>query len=75
MKQRVLHWFCRVDTAICTASYLFFHNSCPVRERIVRAYIVLICLAATLAELDTPFARNHFRALQKWWAKAPLYLL
>ncbi|CAN0497791.1 unnamed protein product, partial [Ectocarpus sp. 8 AP-2014] len=27
-----------------------------------------------LAELDTPFAKANFRALQKWWFKAPFYV-
>lgn len=35
----------------------------------------MFSLAALLAELETPFARRHFRALQKWWFKGPFYVL
>ncbi len=38
-------------------------------------YLLLFSLAAVLAELDTPFARKNFRAWQKWWFKAPFYVL
>ncbi len=40
-----------------------------------RVYLIFFALAAVLAELDTPFARKNFRAWQKWWFKAPFYVL
>jgi hypothetical protein len=52
--------------------HAFYHT---VRERLVRLYLIVFCLAALLAELDTPVARDNFRALQKWWFKVPFYVL
>ncbi|KAG5180336.1 hypothetical protein JKP88DRAFT_263988 [Tribonema minus] len=45
-----------------------------LRERAVRGYLIPFSLAALLAELDTRFARDNFRALQKWWCKALFYV-
>lgn len=50
------------------------HGGGAVREKLVRSYLVIFCIAATLAELDTPFARDNFRALQKWWFKGLFYV-
>lgn len=46
-----------------------------VQDRLIRSYLVLFGVGGVLAELDTPFAKANFRALQKWWFKAPFYVL
>ncbi|CAM9311245.1 unnamed protein product, partial [Pylaiella littoralis] len=45
-----------------------------LQDRIARSYLVLFGVGGVLAELDTPFAKANFRALQKWWFKAPFYV-
>lgn len=46
-----------------------------VQDRVARSYLVMFGVGGVLAELDTPFAKANFRALQKWWFKAPFYVL
>ena len=46
-----------------------------MQNRLVRSYLVAFGIGGVLAELDTPFAKANFRALQKWWFKAPFYVL
>ncbi|CAM9935824.1 unnamed protein product, partial [Discosporangium mesarthrocarpum] len=53
---------------------IYMRSDLRVQEQLVRCYLVLFGLAGILAELDTPFAKANFRALQKWWFKAPFYV-
>lgn len=46
-----------------------------VQDRLIRSYLVFFGIGGVLAELDTPFAKANFRAMQKWWFKAPFYVL
>lgn len=55
--------------------YLLVFSCGPVQDRLIRCYLVAFGLGGVLAELDTPFAKANFRAMQKWWFKAPFYVL
>ncbi len=62
-------------TASCPLSLRLVRRCRPVQNRLVRSYLVAFGVGGVLAELDTPFAKANFRALQKWWFKAPFYVL
>ncbi|CAM9117430.1 unnamed protein product [Chrysoparadoxa australica] len=46
-----------------------------LQDKTERCYLTVMCVANVLAELDTPCAKHNFRALQKWWFRAPCYVL
>lgn len=56
-------------------SFFFSRNFFSVQDRLIRSYLVFFGIGGVLAELDTPFAKANFRAMQKWWFKAPFYVL
>lgn len=68
---------CRCGRCLSTAHLYLnsFFFSRAVHDRLVRSYLILFGMGGVLAELDTPFAKANFRALQKWWFKAPFYVL
>ncbi|CAM9484611.1 unnamed protein product, partial [Phaeothamnion confervicola] len=76
-----LYWMLKgFGVAVCTYTavlngYVMYANQVyVVQEQLMRSYLLLFCITGVLAELDTPFARDNFRALQKWWFKAPFYV-
>ncbi|CAM9774026.1 unnamed protein product [Ectocarpus sp. 12 AP-2014] len=63
-----------VYTSGLNATLVYMRPDFGLQDRLVRSYLVLFGVGGVLAELDTPFAKANFRALQKWWFKAPFYV-
>ncbi|CAM9553398.1 unnamed protein product, partial [Hapterophycus canaliculatus] len=61
-------------TSALNAALVYMRPDFGLHDRLVRSYLILFGVGGVLAELDTPFAKANFRALQKWWFKAPFYI-
>eukprot|EP00752_Nemacystus_decipiens_P002397 g2261.t2 len=63
-----------VFTSGLNLALVYMRPDFRLQNRLVRSYLVAFGIGGVLAELDTPFAKANFRALQKWWFKAPFYV-
>ncbi|CAN0018349.1 unnamed protein product, partial [Ascophyllum nodosum] len=63
-----------VYTSGLNVALVYMCLNLKLQDRVIRCYLVLFGVGGVLAELDTPFAKANFRAMQKWWFKAPFYV-
>ncbi|CAN0244318.1 unnamed protein product, partial [Laminaria digitata] len=63
-----------VYTSGLNVTLVYMRPDLRLQDRLIRSYLVFFGIGGVLAELDTPFAKANFRAMQKWWFKAPFYV-